>query len=281
MRHTVALSLALIVAACDAQKPAATTTSPSTKATPETTTASTRKTPQYSEPSLTGRIVDATTKQPLEGVLVYGYYATQTGSVGGGRPLADQVRSFEAQTDANGVFTLPAWNTGDRVIRGEPMSLFPMISVYKPGYEMAHQNLKSIREWQSMSDIGGYPEPRADGVIDWTKYRYPLRPVATELQRYNALSDSSVGMMFIGECGWEAYAKTLLAQHDERKAMIAQFVPVENIDKAGYIRSGRPRTNPHVEYLTRTVVDDLIQKFEDARDAWKCASPKAKFSGAK
>ena len=273
MRTVLVMALMSLAAGCDAQKPVQ---SPTTVAAPKSAA-----TPQFSEPGLTAKIVDAVTKQALEGALIFGYHATQTGGVGGGRGLAEQVRSFETQTDADGVFTLPAWNTGDRVIKGDAMSLFPMIAIYKPGYEMVHQNGKSIAQWRPKTGIVGTTYELKDNVYDWTKYPYVLQPAKTEQERYFALNDSSMAMMFIGECGWEAYAKTLLVQHEERKAMIREFVPRESIGNDGYIKSGAPRTQPHVEYLTRTTVDNLIDRFDNAPATSPCANPRIVFGAVK
>ena len=72
----------------------------------------------FSEPGLTAKLVDAASKKPVEGAEIYGYYASQSGTLGGGKQLGEQVKSFEAQSDENGVFTLPAWTTGERKVSG-------------------------------------------------------------------------------------------------------------------------------------------------------------------
>ena len=276
MRTIVTAILLSLAAGCEAQKPL-----PSPPPSPPAVLPKSATAPQFSEPGLTAKIVDAVTKQPLEGALIFGYYATQTGGVGGGRGLAEQVRSFETQTDANGVFTLPAWNTADRVIKGEAMSLFPMIAIYKPGYEMVHQNGKSIAQWRPKTGVVGTTYELKDNVYDWTKYPYVLQSAKTEQERYFALSDSSVAMMFIGECGWEAYSRTLLAQHNELKDMIKRTVAQENLDIQGYLKSGVPHPSDKVNYLRRTTVDRLLEMAAKSVSPWTCADPKQLFSGVK
>ena len=274
-RHLLALTSLALLTACNAQKPAPSSTPVAAPvAAPKAMTA-----PQFSEPGLTAKIVDAVTKQPLEGALIFGYYATQTGGVGGGRGLAEQVRSFETQTDANGVFILPAWNTADRVIKGEAMSLFPMIAIYKPGYEMVHQNGKSIAQWRPKTGVVGTTYELKDNVYDWTKYPYVLQPAKTEQERYFALNDSSVAMMFIGECGWEAYAKTLLAQHNEIKAWNRKNIPADQLNARGYAKP----TYVHPDALLGglhgklSVVERISETYTANTHNWKCADPNAAF----
>jgi len=271
MRTVLVIALMSLAAGCDAQK---TVQSPTTVVAPKSVTA-----PQFSEPGLTAKIVDAVTKQPLQGALIFGYYATQTGGVGGGRGLAEQVRSFETQTDANGVFTLPAWNTGDRVIKGEAMSLFPMIAIYKPGYEMVHQNGKSIAQWRPKTGVVGATYELKDNVYDWTKYPYVLQPVKTEQERYFALSDSAVAMMFIGECGWEAYAKTLLAQHNELKDWYARNAPAGYLKKDGYPNGAmaRPAALQRIDMVFESVVDRMRREALVAGIKWPCRDPQQVF----
>ncbi len=270
MRTVLVIALMSLAAGCGAQKPVQ---SPTTGAAPKSAIS-----PQFSEPGLTAKIVDAVTKQPLEGALVFGYYATQTGGVGGGRGLAEQVRSFETQTDASGVFTLPAWNTGDRVIKGEAMSLFPMIAIYKPGYEMVHQNGKSIAQWRPKTGVVGTTYELKYNVYDWTKYPYVLQPAKTEQERYFALSDSSMAMMFIGDCGWEAYAKTLLAQHKEWIRWYRNNIPAEHIDQQGYPKSSfRYDKIADFGISKPTTVDKLLTDFLQNRSTWKCADPSSTF----
>lgn len=236
---------------------------------------------KYDEPAVRGKIVDAVTKQPIQGVMIYGFYATSNGTLAGGKTFGEHVKSFEAETDANGVFTLPAWDTGDRAIKGEVTQSFPVIAIYKPGYDLWNDTMSSIRQWKPKSGIVGTEVEIKDGVRDWTKYPHQLFPITKEYDRYESLSSGSRMIGMVGECGWESYVKTLLVMHNERKAMIKQYVLLENIDQDGYIKEGKPRTNPHVEYLTHTFVDRVIQQFNESSNAWKCANPKTKFAEKK
>jgi hypothetical protein len=232
---------------------------------------------KYSEPGLRGKIVDGVTQKPLEGAMVYGYYATQKGSLGGGKQLVELVRSFETATDANGVFTLPAWDTGDRPVKGEALTLFPMLMFYMPGYDTWHNNFRSIKQWDPKSGVDGTDYELKDGVYDWTKYPHRMMPANNERDRYFALNDAAIGMQFIGECGWEAYAKTLFVMHNEKKNMIREFVPADGIDESGYAKGNYSSKDPHVSYVGETLVDRLLVKFATSPSTWRCASPVTVF----
>jgi hypothetical protein len=286
------IACTLLVSACDAQ---------TNKGTPDESSGGivnkvvrSIKGPVFSEPALRGKIIDELTQQPVDGAMVYGYYATQKGSLGGGKGLVDVVRSFETQTDASGAFEIPAWNSGNRAIDGDAMSLFPMIMIYKPGYEVAHQNLKSIREWQSATLV---PRAKADikhngQLYDWTMYPHILRPLEKQAQvwpasaqsietlRYWALSDSSRGMMNAGECGWEAYSRLLLVQHNELKDWYKRNLPAEALDGRGYAKDYGPLPNEvrKLSLVFKTAVDRLI---ENAQQDGKCKNPNTVFKERK
>jgi hypothetical protein len=243
-------------------------------------TACTYSTGSFDEPGLRGKLIDADTSQPVQGAVIYGYYATAEGSLGGGETIKEILRVFEVESDANGVFEIPAWKTSWSITRGEPRQRFPAIAIYKDGYKLDLQNLSKIADWVSQTKLPGSGK-RVGNVIDWTASPTQLKATATERERYDALSNSNAAYADIGECGWEQHVKLLVAQHGARMAMVKQYVPPTDIDSSGYIKSGRPRTDPHVEYITHTAVDLIIQQFGESPSAWKCSNPKTLLSKAK
>jgi len=75
-----------------------------------------------------GRIVDAETREPLEGVVVLGVWYTETPSPGGG--VMKYYDAQETVTDKNGDFSIPG--QGVRVVS----NLLPMRPIiFKAGYE--------------------------------------------------------------------------------------------------------------------------------------------------
>ena len=273
----LALSLALLtcMSACEAQKPGTGQSANSANS------ANSSKGNRYVEPTLIAKIIDAETAQPVQGAFIYGYYATSEGTLAGGTKGGEHVKSFMVQTDASGVFRLEGFDTGARLIGGERRGRFPSISIYKPGYDLELTGFDTIDQWGSNSRQPGASATRSASIVDWSAYPYTLRPIKSEQQRYNALDGAGRSIWMEGECGWEIYAPLLLAMHNERKAMIREYVPPENIGKDGYIKDDKPRTSPHVEYLTRTLVDQYIKEFDASPKNWKCANPRTKLLGNK
>lgn len=237
--------------------------------------------PKFSEPGLTAKIIDRDTQQPLQGVIVYGYYATVTGSLAGGESLTQVLRAFEFETDASGVFRIPPWDSGDQLIKGEPRSRFPIIGIYKPGYQTEYKTLGSLRQFTSNNPTPGLSHSVKDNVYDFTTVPYLLTPVKTEKERYTALRDSGDGAAFVGECGWEIYSRLLLAQHNELKGFIARNVEPSSIDDAGYIKNGRPWPDVPFGNFNRTFVDRLKLDYSKSTSTWKCLNPNQFFSDKK
>ncbi|MGL5005664.1 MAG: hypothetical protein ACRDAM_22275, partial [Casimicrobium sp.] len=281
--RTCTLALAclttLLVSACEAQpSPNATPQNKSSSLLDKVSTAITGK-QRYSEPALVGKIIDAQTKQPIQGVMIYGHYATSQGSFGGGSKPGEHVKSFLVQTDTNGVFTLEAWDTGDRKVSGQPGGHFPLVGFYKPGYEFGYEFLGSVARWRPRSRTEGAVAEKTDNRIDWTKFPHQMKPITSELDRYNALNDSGYPIMMVRECGWEVYAPLLLAQHRELKDWIARVVPAEHRDSEGYGRSSWGHPDPMIRgYSGRSFVDQLKQQYRNNPASWKCSNPNDIFS---
>jgi len=87
----------------------------------------------YSAAEIRGSVVDAETKQPLEGVHVVAQWILQTGVIHGEHIVRLQI--LEAVTDAAGQYYLPAWGSRAR----PPSSRLewgydPTLLYFKPGY---------------------------------------------------------------------------------------------------------------------------------------------------
>ena len=281
-RHSYAYRVAIVacmtfvVSACDAQKPAPTAvTSSGAAAAPSK--------PLFSEPAVRGKIVDAVTQQPIQGVIVYGFYATTGGgTLAGGSKFGQHVKSFETETDASGVFTLPAWDTGTRVISGTMGNKFPMIGFYKPGYDLWYDNLSSVAQYRPKSGIAGTEVEIKDGVREWTKFPHRLPPITNERDRYSALDDSGRMMMFEGECGWEAYAKLLLVQHNDLKEWYQRNIPVSELDTKGYPKGTAqlPAQFRRLSIVFESTVDRLIKLHARSSNSWACSDPQRLLGAA-
>jgi hypothetical protein len=84
----------------------------------------------YHKPTFKGQVLDAETRQPLEGVAVEVLYKMRTFGLGPESGTATfDVK--EAVTDKNGMFFVPSYTT---ITRPNAFSSFVVIIFYKPGY---------------------------------------------------------------------------------------------------------------------------------------------------
>ncbi len=83
----------------------------------------------YHKPEFRGRIVDAETKEPIEGVVVVVVYSKYTASITGRDTSVIKVK--ETLTDKNGEFYFPSYTTIIGPLSGEYYASFIF---YKPGY---------------------------------------------------------------------------------------------------------------------------------------------------
>jgi hypothetical protein len=244
-------------------------------------TACSYSTGHFEEPGLRGKLIDATTLKPVSGAIVYGYYATAEGSLAGGETIKRIPHVFEVESDANGVFDIPPWKSDWAITRGEPRQRFPSIAIYKDGYKLDLQNLSTIADWVSQTDQAGAPV-KANNVIDWTATPSKLKPVTTELERYNALNNSNAGYAEKGECGWEQHARLLLAQHVAWKSFLKRNFPAEHLRSDGYSRGTYSHPDVRISSMQSEIssVDKLIDGKLKIQN-WNCADPQSVFFGGK
>lgn len=238
--------------------------------------ACTFSTGSFDEPGLRGKLIDAETSQPLQGAVVYGYYATAEGSLGGGETIKEILRVFEVESNAEGIFEIPAWKSSWPITRGEPRQRFPAIAIYKDGYKLDLQNLSSISAWVSPTKLPGEPT-RTGNVIDWTAAPAQLKPTKTERERYDALKNTNYAYAEKGNCGWEQHVKLLLAQHAAVKQWVRRNVPSDQMGVDGLPKgSWRPENGVSAELIYYpTAVERVVRAYEKAPNAWKCSGPDA------
>ncbi len=244
-------------------------------------TACTYSTGSFDEPGLRGKLIDAETSQPVQRAVIYGYYATAEGSMGGGETIKEILRVFEVESNADGVFEIPEWKTTWSITRGEPRQRFPAIAIYKDGYKLDLQNLSQIADWVSQTQLPGSGK-RVGNVIDWTGTPTQLKPAKTERERYDALKNSNYAHADIGACGWERHAKLLIAQHGAWKAFLRRNFPPEHLKGDGYSRG--TYSHPDVRISSMQSDTSSLDKLIDLKattEKWHCADPNADFFGRK
>lgn len=225
---------------------------------------------RVAEPEVAGRVVDAATTTPIAGAVVFGYYATAAGSLGGGYALAGVHRRFAVRTDAEGFFTLEAW-TPSPAPAGQRRERFPIVAIFKPGYRTELRGLNSITQWLT-------PSPQAGRAA---ATRVELQPASSAELRYIDLGAAGLAMELSAPCAWQIYVPALQALHDELKALIRETVPANDLNEQGYLRSGRPGPLVNVDFLTHSFVDRLIDQQRRNPSAWSCADPAQLLRGSR
>lgn len=87
---------------------------------------------KYSAEAIEARVVDADTKQPLEGVIVTANWELEDSTFAGNVPVG-QLMVMEAVTDRNGRFHFPAWGPR-KPSKGGLRNKDPQLLLFKPGY---------------------------------------------------------------------------------------------------------------------------------------------------
>lgn len=143
---------------------------------------------QYSAEPITARVVDAETKQPIEGVNIVAHWQLEGGLEGGNN--VGQMMVMEAVTDANGKFSFPAWGPKEMPI-GLPWyhanarlkNMDPEILLFKSGYESLRllnskplDKIKDKTPFVRTSDWNGK-------MVEMKRFRGSLKEYAENLDR--------------------------------------------------------------------------------------------------
>lgn len=153
------------------------------------------------------RVIDAETKEPIEGAIVVANWQTSNGH---SFPIFS-FELFEVTTDAQGYFELPAWST-TRELRTEALNEeAPEIRIFKPGYlyKLLHNYVYPPRYYVNL------PSP-VDATSRHNHQEVKLEPVKGDykLYAYN-VSDLQVSLDQIRDteegCTWPKFPRMLIA----------------------------------------------------------------------
>jgi hypothetical protein len=230
----------------------------------------------YKAPAFKHKVIDAETKLPLPGVIVWGFWDLEQGSLAGGKTGGATLRQFEVVTDANGEYSLPAWESQPYTGWMRPSaSSFPLITFYKRGYTeyiLGSGSLYGIRP--NVNNPGFYPAGKwtdnADKPIDLRSNPQELAPAKTIRERYDAYVVSGMGTIRIAQpCGFLDSPKILVAWHYEWKYLLSQLVPAQYLNKEGYVALNY--SHPDLYYRSGTDGKSLI----DSITHWPCTTAKS------
>lgn len=184
---------------------------------------------QYSAEAISATVIDAETRQPLEGVIVVAHWQLFYSTVGGRVP-GGQLEVLETVTDQDGKFSFPAWGPkkvpkyqpqeGDSWLAHIPFlapdafldNLDPQLLLFKPGYE--YRGLQN----PSRSTTDHSTVRRSV----WNGKRVEMKPFkGTAMEQFKVLMDFSRDMESFTvhhpePCAWLQVPRTLKVMIRER-----------------------------------------------------------------
>lgn len=174
----------------------------------------------YSAESIEAWVVDAETKQPIEGAVVVADWVLEGGI------HVDRVgdlKILETTTDKDGRFFFPAWGP----IRHWGMSrltyMDPELIIFKSGYE--YRRLANPTTKEAISGKA-YPVRRSQ----WNGKTIELKPFKGAIHAYEDLFESlnraleRVALHQPKECGWKKIPNAIRAMNRERKRLIEKGI---------------------------------------------------------
>ncbi len=162
----------------------------------------------YSAEAIQAKVIDAKTKNPLEGVIITANWQLESGNVGG-VTYVGQMMVMETVTDKDGKFYFPAW--GPKPLKkGLLLNHDPQLLLFKPGYRyLALYNtfedkmyLKPVRhsEWNGKT-------------IEMKRFEGNLEQYASNIYNLDRdLEFARYGLMgTLEDCEWKKVPQMLVA----------------------------------------------------------------------
>ena len=166
----------------------------------------------YSAESIEARIVDADTKQPLEGVIVVAHWVLEGGI------HVDRVGELvilETVTDKTGRFYFSGWGPIRHWKRSRLTNMDPELLLFKSGYE--HKRLANPSTKEA---IEGKPYPVRRS--QWSGKTIELKPFKGTAQQYadhlGSLNNNLYPLLGSETCDWKKIPLMLLALTEQSRA---------------------------------------------------------------
>lgn len=209
----------------------------------------------YAAEAIEARVVDADTKQPLEGVIVTANWQLFHSTVGGRVP-GKQLMVMEAVTDKDGKFTFPAWGP-KLALWGYLDNRDPQLLLFKPGHEYRGLQNPTL----STTDHSTVRRSMWNGKTIELK---PLKGVDIEAQYKNLLNFSkevdSFATWHVDPCQWTNLPIVINKMLQERKQLEAQgahSVMDRTLDRQ--LLEGEPYFIKQCGEAAKTVIERLKQ----------------------
>lgn len=144
----------------------------------------------YHKPAFEGKVIDAETKEPIEGAVVVAIYNKTLMSLGAGTN-SYEINVREALTNKDGYFRIPSYTTLIQPFSWESWATF---IIYKPGYgsypsPQTHPRL-SLNEQERYFSLGWGREEKFEAYLgDWKYGIMTLKAGIVELPRLHTRED--------------------------------------------------------------------------------------------
>lgn len=162
----------------------------------------------YYKPEFKGKIIDAETKEPIEGVVVAVYYTKDTMTLGDGGK-SSVIHTREAVTDHNGEFVIPSYTT---LIHPFSLEYQAGFIIYKPGY--TSRLYKSPENFFSGKMAGIIEEYFQGGEkVKITYGILEMRKLETREKRIRAIPS----IPYSSQCGTKEFPKLFKLMNEENK----------------------------------------------------------------
>lgn len=184
----------------------------------------------YTAEPMEARIIDADTKQPLEGAVVVAHWQLERGSVGGSYP-AGQLMVMETVTDKDGKFNFPGFGPKP-AITSHLVHKDPALILFKSGYHYR------VLTNQYTSDI----EQRTRMVrrSEWNGKTIELIPFKGTQEEYaehvHQLDNNLEWARYGKDCEWKKIPRMLIALHRTSEYFNSQGVKVRGWQIGARIR---------------------------------------------
>jgi hypothetical protein len=160
------------------------------------------------------KVIDAATKEPVEGALIFAHWQVEHGTIGG-RGIPRQEKLLEAITDNAGKAHFPGWGPSV-VLDGEIQEKRPRILIFKSGYK-----------WRALiNEMDLRKRPSNLGESDWNNKSIELTKesprIEDSIRDFDNLSISLRGIVSSATpaCVIKQMLKTLQFQEEWRNQII-------------------------------------------------------------
>lgn len=179
---------------------------------------------RYSAKPITGFVVDAESKKPIEGVVVVANWELEGGLEGGN--LVGSMMIMESVTDTNGRYHFPAWGPISAP-KGTPYGarlkgMDPQLVLFKSGYKPIYLESGQLRPTDLSNDPPVRSSPWDGKTVELRRFEgSSLADYANALWPLNSALDP-----LAARCQWEHIPRMIMALHNQKEEFLKANVHV-------------------------------------------------------